>query len=109
MQGQAPALVRSVAHAAIADHRDVAIWHTSALQRVTNVKYALSSSIFVDSAYLTLVACRRVEAGPAGPAGGAAFAVWNVLRLQAYACLCTPFRVHLLGCQRQVRSLFLSQ
>ena len=54
---------------------------------------------------MTLVACRRVEAGHAGPSGGAAFAVWNVLRLQAYACLCTPFRVHPLGCQCQVRTL----
>jgi len=58
-----------------------------------------------ESAYLTLVACRRVEAGHAGPAGGAAFAPWTVLRPWAYACLCPPFRAYPPGCQRQVRSL----
>ncbi len=42
MQGQAPDLVRSVVHAAIADHRNVAISHNVARQRVTNVTYALS-------------------------------------------------------------------
>ena len=45
MQEQAPDLVRSVVHAATAVHQDVAAWHTSTLQHVTNVKYALSRSL----------------------------------------------------------------
>ncbi len=58
-----------------------------------------------ESAYLTLVACRRVEAGHAGPSGGVAFTAWNVLRPRAYACLCTPFYAYPLECQCQVRTL----
>jgi len=45
VQGQAPDLVRSVVHAATAVHQDVAAWHTSTLQHVTNVKYALSALV----------------------------------------------------------------
>jgi len=42
VQRQALDLVRSVIHTAPADHQGVAVWHVSTLQRVTNVKYALS-------------------------------------------------------------------
>jgi len=43
VQRQALDLVRSVIHTAPADHQGVAVWHVSTLQRVTNVKYALST------------------------------------------------------------------